>query len=898
MRLLIAFLVFRLYHYVTIQPIRGNLNLMVGVPIGYRTAYPIRQEQMISNKLRILAYLALLLLSLASSTVLLIGQLNPLALPQATLTSPISASDTLLNVDNAIGFPATGEVAIGTEVLAYSSITTNSFVVSGRGQASTTAAAHDAGSVVTFFPVHAGLLTTSIDAVVTTLNLNSTSTFPTGFGSMLIDQEIVNYSGGTTNTLTPLSRAQAGTTAAAHNAGALIIGRATSPLILTFTLPRLISAGDSFSGMALTNLSDGPANVSLNPFNSDGTPLTFADSTGAQVSAARAFTVAAHQQFVGNIFDMLPNLGTATDFYIQMTTGNTSALGVVPVGNVDPSAGLNRLELAPISVAPSTDVILPVALQSSQQFSADVALEVGILAGPAPSDITADFVDSNGNVVQSTTLTSLGANQRLIKGLSDLFSSLSGQTVEKGYIHLSSVAPFTAYEMVFVGKENGYLSAVSRSDAASTLNIPFAISVGPYETRLLITDGTAAVSGQAPSDTVTVRITAFNSDGSLFTGSGVTNPAVVSFPASGQLSQFISSAFGLTADKVFSGYLKVDLVPGSSSPGILASALILHTGRNQLTAVPGQIVAMPKFVLTPALFDQQITTALSLVNPNSAPAPTQIQIIRGSGSLQESQTVMIPASGQAIAVFSSLFPDIGVESDGYALITSPLPLYGMLVFDNGVFLASGYPLRLPAEFVASPNPMGLSTPLDSTVPASASSFSLSVQIPAPAPAGGFQVNLKPQNSNIASLSSNTLIIPEGQTSGTVEVTAHLSGATVVNVTAPGFRTTSVVVNVQNTSDFTLSRNLGISPNNAAVSSGGTVQFNLSFDTTNNPPVLWNVSGVLNGQNAIGTITQSGFYTAPLLLPTDQPIRLAISATNANTTFFSASTTVTILPPPQ
>ncbi|MBZ5534473.1 MAG: hypothetical protein LAO31_00840 [Acidobacteriia bacterium] len=853
---------------------------------------------MTSNKLRFWAYLTLFFSSFASSTVLLIGQLNPLALPQAKLTTPISASDTILSVDNAIGFPSSGEVAIGTEVLAYSSLTTTSFALSGRGQASTTAAAHDAGSVVTFFPVHAGILTSSIDAAATTLNLNSTSTFPAGNGSMLIDQEILTYGGGTTTTLTNLVRAQEGTTAAAHNAGALIIGRAASGAIQALVIPRLISAIDSFSGIALTNLSDGPANVILNPINSGGTPVTFTDSTGTQVSASNSFTVGAHQQFVGGIADMLPNLGTVTDFYVLMTTRNPLALGAVPVGNVDPAFGLNRLDLVPISVTDSTDVILPVALQNTQQFGSDVALELGIVTSIIPLDITADFVDANGNVVQSTTLSSLGANSRVIKSLSDLFSNLKDQTIESGYVHLSSLSAFNAYEMIFVGRENAYLEAVARSDAATVLNIPFAISVGPYETRLVITDGTAAVSGQAPVGVVNVRVTAFNPDGSVFTGSGVTNPKLVSFPVSGQFSQFISSVLGLGPDQAFSGYLKVELGPGSSSSGITASALILHTERNQLTSVPGQLVAMQKFTLTPALFDLQITTALSLVNPNDSPAAAQIQIIRADGSLQESQTVTIPPSGQSIAVLSSLFPDISVESDGYVQITSPLALFGMIVFDNGTFLASGYPLRRPDEFVVSPNPMGLATPLDSTVPPEATTFPLTVQIPNPAPTGGFSVNLTSQNPNLASLSSNLLIIPQGQTSGAVSVTSHLSGATVIDVSAPGFTTSAVVVNVQNTTDFTLSRNLTITPINATIPSGGTLQFALSFDTTNNPPVLWNVSGVLNGQNAVGTITQSGFYTAPLLLPTDQPIRVGISATNANTTFFAASTTVTILPPPQ
>lgn len=863
----------------------------------HRYAHSIRQEQMNLNKSRFAAFLTFLLLSFVSSTALLRGQLNPFTLPQATLTVAISASDTAFTLDNAAGFPPSGAVAIDTEVIGYSSITSNTVTVLARAVASTTAASHAAGALVRFFPVHAGLLTASIDAAATTLNINSTATFPAGSGSILIDQEILTYGGGTTTTLTTLTRGQQGTTAAAHNAGALIIGRAATPTTQTFTIPRLISTSDNFSGIALANLSDGPASVTLNPISSSGAPLTVTDQSNTTVSIANSFALGARQQFVGGIADMFPNLNGATDFYVLLTTGNPFAVGVVDIGTVDPNSGLIRLDLAPISVLPSNDVILPIALQNSQQYGAGAFMEAGIVAGPVPTDIIADFVDANGNVVQETTLSAPAANQRYVQSLTDLFSNLAGQTVDSGYIHLSSSAGFTAYEIVSVGKENGYLAAVSRGDAASALTLPFVISSGPYQTRLVIEDGTAAILGQAPVGVAISQITAYNADGSLLTGPGITNPVQVTYPASGQFSQFISNLFGLGSTQAFSGYLRVETMGGASVSGIIASALILNLDRNQLTAVPGQIVPKTSLTLTPALFDPQITTALSLVNPNTISTTAQIQITRGTGSIQESRTVTIPALGQTVAVLSALFPDISVESDGYISVTSSQPIFGMIVFDDGVFLASGYPINLPAQLVASPDPVGLATPNSATVPLSASSYPLTVQIPNPAPPGGLLITVQVLNPVIATLSSNFLIIPQGQSSGTVTVYGQISGGTVINVRAPGFLTTSVVVAVQNATDLTLSRNVTISPTTATVQSGGTFQFSLAFDTTNNPAVVWNVGGVQNGQNAVGTITQSGLYTAPLLLPTDQPVLTLVSVTNVNTTFFGATASVTVLPPP-
>jgi hypothetical protein len=851
---------------------------------------------MTQTRFRFALFSTLFITTLCPAFTVAWAQLNPLSLPHATLAADISSADTALNVDSTSGFPSSGELAIDTEVLSYSSLTPTSFAISGRAQASTTASSHSAGAVVTFFPVNAGLLTASIDSAATSLNLNSTSTFPPSTGSVLIDQEIIAYAGGTTTTLTSLTRASQGTTAASHNAGAVIVGRAIFPSGVTYYIPRFLSPFDNFSGLGLANLSDGPANISLITFNSDGSSLTVAAADGTTSTISKTLTLKAHQQFSGGIFDVFGDLGGATDFYATFSSGNPDALGVVPIGNVDPDMGLNRLELAPISTQMQTDLVIPIALQNSAQYAFPVSLEIGILAQASPAEVTADFVDATGNVVQSTTFTPT-ASQRLVDKLTDLFSDLEGQTIDSGYVHLTSTTGFIAYEIISVGKENAYFEAFPRSNAAPAMNIPVAISGGPYHTRLVLTDGTAAVSGETPVGTVSARITAYRSDGSLLSGTGITNPVQVSFPVSGQYSKFITDVFGLATYEPFFGYLKVEVTPGSSSSGIIVSALLLRDTNNGLTAVPGQILPRTKLFLTPALFDPLIMTGLALVNPNSVAVQASVQIFNGNGTLGEITSVSVPSQGQMAAVLSSLFPDIGIASDGYLSITSPLPLFGVIAFDNGNFLATGFPVQLPDPLVAYPNPLGLATPVNSSVPASASTYPLTVQLPNPAPPGGVTVYFNPQNSVLISLSAKSVFIPEGQTTGTVTVIGNISGAVVIDITSPGFQPTFVVVSVQNVSDLTLSRNVAISPLNPVVQSGGSIQFTLTYDTTNQPTLVWDVAAVENGLNSTGTVTQTGLYTAPLLLPTDQPIRVAVSALSASTIYFGASTTVTVLPPP-
>ncbi len=831
-----------------------------------------------------------------ANTAFLNAQLNAFALPHATLAAAIGAGDTALTVDQTAGFPPSGEIAIETEVLSYSAVNGTTFVISGRGQASTTAAAHAAGVAVIYFPVHAGLLTQSIDAASTTLNLNSTATFPPGSGSFIIDQEIIGYGGGTTTTLTPLTRGLEGSAPTAHNAGAVIIGRAAAPEVQTFEVPRMVSSLDNFSGFAVVNTSEGPANVTLQLFNSDGTPLTLTDNSGTTATASRLYTIQPGHQLAGTVADLIGNTGNSNGYYASVSTGNAKALGVVPIGNVDPNTGFNRLTLAPFSFEAHTDALLPVAIQGSAQYGGGVTMEIGVIESTVANTITADFVDATGNVVQSVSLTP-SAGQRIAQNLAAMFTDLQGQTIESGYVHLYSASPFTAYELVYIGNEIAYFDGIDRVFAAPTEVLPFVIASGGYQTRIVLTDGTAAVSGQAPVGIVNAELTAYNADGSLLSGAGITNPAFINFPVSGQFSKFLTDVFGIPSGASFTGYVKVSASTSSSSTGVVTSAILLNLNRNQVSAEPGQILGEKQLTFSPAWFDPSLTTAMALVNSNNDPATAHVEIIRGDGSVQKSTSVTIPGLGQSILVLSSLFPDIVPESDGYFSVTSSLPLYGMTAFDDGRLLVSGYPVKLPDDFTVSPNPINLATPNSSSVPADASSYPLTIQIPNPAPPGGLTVDLQMTNNVIASVPSTTVVIPEGRTSATVQVNGLISGATLLGVSAPGFNSVSAVVTVQNTSDFTVSRNVTLSPQSVTLPSGGTIQFTAGYDTTNPPAVVWNVSGVANGNNAVGTISTNGFFAAPLLLPTDQPLIVTISVTNVNTTFFGASTNVIVLPPP-
>jgi len=192
----------------------------------------------------------------------------------STLSSGISATATSLTVASGTNFPNVGVVQIDTEIIAYTGKSTNTLTGLVRGYNGTTAATHSssagvgsyvfrvtqagnatqANDFVTFasatglggnmtasvlnqeFQVLAvessnvytvlataySTLSNSLGATATTLTLASTTDFPSTGGVLKVDSEQIYFAGKSGSSLTGLVRGFNGTTAAAHNSGAVV----------------------------------------------------------------------------------------------------------------------------------------------------------------------------------------------------------------------------------------------------------------------------------------------------------------------------------------------------------------------------------------------------------------------------------------------------------------------------------------------------------------------------------------------------------------------------------------------------------------------------------------------------------------------------------------------------
>src|SRR5258708_14473323 len=89
-------------------------------------------------------------------------------------------------------------------------------------------------------------------------------------------------------------------------------------------------------------------------------------------------------------------------------------------------------------------------------------------------------------------------------------------------------------------------------------------------------------------------------------------------------------------------------------------------------------------------------------------------------------------------------------------------------------------------------------------------------------------------------------------------------------------------------------NVSLSPSNATVTVGRTFQFTTKVTPTKSG-VTWDINGIEGGNATLGTISSSGLYTAPAVVPS--PASVTVSVISTVDSSVSANATVTVVPPP-
>lgn len=143
-------------------------------------------------------------------------------------------------------------------------------------------------------------------------------------------------------------------------------------------------------------------------------------------------------------------------------------------------------------------------------------------------------------------------------------------------------------------------------------------------------------------------------------------------------------------------------------------------------------------------------------------------------------------------------------------------------------------------------------------------------------------------------SSVGTITPSGAATASYQAPANVSGVLTVTIAAVLQADSTKSGSATLTVNPSPAASITISPANASVVAGGSVQFNANVQ--NAPPAaIWEVDGIQLGTPTSGTISATGFYAAPQQIPT--PPVVTITAFLQTNPSVSASTTLIIVPPP-
>ena len=91
--------------------------------------------------------------------------------------------------------------------------------------------------------------------------------------------------------------------------------------------------------------------------------------------------------------------------------------------------------------------------------------------------------------------------------------------------------------------------------------------------------------------------------------------------------------------------------------------------------------------------------------------------------------------------------------------------------------------------------------------------------------------------------------------------------------------------------------VSVAPGTASLQSGGSQNFTATVTNTTNAMVTWQVNGAVGGNSAVGTISASGGYTAPSLVPSPATVTVTAVSAADPTRSGSAQVTITAAPPP-
>ncbi len=406
--------------------------------------------------------------------------------------------------------------------------------------------------------------------------------------------------------------------------------------------PQLSPDQDSFTGIALSNLSPASAQLTFTAFNAAGLE-TQADSLTNPVSKS----LGAGSQ-MANVQDQLFGGGVSSSWPFGWTLVDSSTPRVAGFFLTFNSA-LSFMDGTAVSTTLLNTFVLP--------ETGDHDYTTVLIANPNPVDasLTLDLVKADGTVRSSAQATIPAFESYSADLLTGTFAGIASDPSD--YVRVVSSQGMLPYEFFGnVSKDVAVLLGQEASGGGDTLYSPQYVAGGPWNSMLSV------VNLDAQAGSVTLRWIGDD-------GSPVGTPQTVPIAANGKLYISDPSFFQFSPAQVTQGYLQIT----ASGIHITGSVVFSDAAKGEfLTALPLVATLLPSQLLSHIASDETYFTGISILNPNPADATVKVDLYTSTGAVERSSTQDIKAGSRFSRLVTEIFPELkGQQRDsGYLKITS------------------------------------------------------------------------------------------------------------------------------------------------------------------------------------------------------------------------------------
>ncbi len=441
-----------------------------------------------------------------------------------------------------------------------------------------------------------------------------------------------------------------------------------------FIFPYYQALDGSFTGFAVSNFSDRPAQLSFRAYGADGSLLPFPNNPKSlTLTAGKQSALLGHE-----IFGVAGS--TVQQGWVELTSDSEDLGSFFQVGESE------RLDGSVSLTEPSRQLYFTRVYEGTRAFRGQNAATFVSLVNPNSAQVRLEL-SLRGTGVDRTITRTLPAHGCLYGTLSQIFGA--GLTVKQGFlaVNVTDGGGLAGYALLqapqartWIGLNAAAPNPTSRLYSAQLASVP-----GLFTSVKLVNSGSRSrnVMFYAVSET----------------GTSLAAPVSVTLQAGQAYEKDAGQIFGWAAGASKIGSLRVeadgpdvvgDVIFGDSSAGLsLAAALPLQTR-----------------LFTEGIFSQVanalgLYTGLAFYNPGDASAQITIEVFRENGTRSGVKTIPL-ASGRRISqLLTEYLPETTGQIKGYVRIQSTQPLVAQQLF-GAANLLSAVPPTMVLPTIAGP----------------------------------------------------------------------------------------------------------------------------------------------------------------------------------------------------